>query len=442
MNQGKLAKKIATAKNFENKKSVKKMSKDIMEDTSVTINSQFLAKTKITIIGGGGIAAIELPRLARELRRNGAEIQFCITENCLKFIGIESLRWASRNEVIINPSGLAEHICTSDAIVVSPATADLIAKASNGICSDGATTLLQSALGQKKTIIFCPTMHESLSNSPFVDENKEKLKNIEGVYFTAPRQEEGKDKLPAPDILAINIAHIINKRKLFPDNSKKVLITLGGTRALLDPVRCITNLSTGNLGIEVAKVFYAMGIDLTLLTASTTKDVPKYENIQCINLPNYSDMFEYLKEINENKYNGIIHLVAGSDFIPKSLSHSKISSKNETLRIDLVKAEKIIDLENLAKIPYKAGAKLTSGDQEDGLKVSYELIRKKNLDALLWSSSNTAWDKKAEHSGVFIHIDDGNKKETSVNGKKEMALQFYFSFINFLENRKLKKQKA
>ncbi|KAB8027782.1 phosphopantothenoylcysteine decarboxylase [Fluviispira multicolorata] len=436
MNQGKLTKKTATAKNFENKNSIKKTSKDIMEDTSVTLNSQFLSNTKITIVGGGGIAAIELPKLARELRRQGAEIQFCVTENCLKFIGLESLRWASRSEVIINPTGLAEHICTSDAIVVTPATADIISKASNGICSDGATTLLQSALGQKKTIIFCPTMHESLSNSPIVDENKEKLKNIEGVYFTTPRQEEGKDKLPSPDILSINIAHIINKRKLFLDNPKKVLITLGGTRALLDPVRCITNLSTGSLGIEVAKIFYSMGINLTLLAANTSREIPKYENAQLINLPNYTDMYDYLKEINENKYNGIIHLVAGSDFIPKSLSHSKISSKNENLRVDLVKAEKIIDLENLAKISFKAAAKLTSGEKEEGLKISNEMIRKKHLNALLWSSSNTAWNKKTEHSGVFVQNLDGISKEINVNGKKEMALQFYLSFIEYLKHKK------
>ncbi|MBX9838721.1 MAG: hypothetical protein K2X69_10480, partial [Silvanigrellaceae bacterium] len=161
MNQGKLTKKKVSAKNLSVESSKKSLKSLPIKDTQVIKTSQFLLNTKITIIGGGGIAATELPKLARELRRQGAEAQFCITENCLKFIGIESLRWASNNEVIINPSGLAEHICTSDALVISPATADLISKTSNGICSDGATTLIQSALGMNKTIIYCPTMHES-----------------------------------------------------------------------------------------------------------------------------------------------------------------------------------------------------------------------------------------------------------------------------------------
>lgn len=124
-------------------------------DTDVQIKSNFLQNFKVTIIGGGGIAAIELPKLARALRRLGASVQFIVTENCLKFIGIDSLRWASNAEVIINPSGLAEHICTSDGVVVTPATADLISKVAHGICSDGATTFLQSALGLKKDNYIC-----------------------------------------------------------------------------------------------------------------------------------------------------------------------------------------------------------------------------------------------------------------------------------------------
>lgn len=99
-----------------------------MHDTSVQVNTDFLENQKISLVCGGGIASIEAPKLARELRRHGASVQFYITEACLKFVGLESLRWASQNEVILNPSGLVEHICTSDAVVVAPATADLISK--------------------------------------------------------------------------------------------------------------------------------------------------------------------------------------------------------------------------------------------------------------------------------------------------------------------------
>jgi phosphopantothenoylcysteine decarboxylase / phosphopantothenate---cysteine ligase len=439
MNLRKLSKKNASTKKSSDESNTNDSKNSLLKDTQVQNISQFLASTKITIIGGGGIAATELPKLSRELRRHGAEIHFCVTENCLKFIGMESLRWASGNEVVINPSGLAEHICTSDALVISPATADIISKSSNGICSDGATTLIQSALGMGKTIIFCPTMHESLSFSPIIEENKEKLKRMEGVFFTRPRNEEGKEKLPLPEILSINIAHIINKRKLYSSKGKRTLVTLGGTRTMLDPVRCITNLSTGSLGIEVAKTFYAMGIDLTLLCANTNKTVPIYDNEEIISLPNYQDMYDYLKDINENKFDGIIHLVAGSDFAPRSISHSKISSKQESLRIDLVKTKKIIDLEHLAKIPFKAAAKLTSGSQEEGIGVAKEMLNKKNLNSLLYSNSSSAWDKNPEHSGIFLKNTNGQINEICVNGKKEMAVQFYLSFKDYIDKKKDKK---
>jgi len=435
MNQRKLTKKKVYAKNLSVGSSDKSSESALIKDTQVIKTSQFLSNTKITIIGGGGIAATELPKLARELRRQGAEVQFCITENCLKFIGIESLRWASNNEVIINPSGLAEHICTSDAIVVSPATADLISKTSNGICSDGATTLIQSALGMSKTIIFCPTMHESLSFSPIIEENKEKLKKMDGVFFTNPRIEEGKEKLPLPNILAINICHIINKRKYYSNKIRKVLLTIGGTRAMIDPVRCVTNLSTGSLGIEVAKTFYAMGIETTVLCANTNKEVPEYDQSKILHLPNYNEMYDYLKEINHNKYDGILHLVAGSDFSPKSISNSKISSKEETLRIDLIRAKKILDIDDLSKISFKAAAKLTSGSEIEGLEIAKKMLINKKLSAVLHSTSDSAWNKEKEHHGTIIKNTNGHIEETCVNGKKEMAVQFYLSFKDFFDNK-------
>ncbi|APJ02813.1 phosphopantothenoylcysteine decarboxylase [Silvanigrella aquatica] len=434
MNQRKVSKRNESATNLSNESNAKNLNKTTLQDTQVEIVSRFLANTKITIVGGGGIAATELPKLARELRRHGAEVHFCVTENCLKFIGIESLRWASSNEVVVNPSGLAEHICTSDALVISPATADVISKASNGICSDGATTLIQSALGMRKTIIFCPTMHESLAFSPIIEENKNKLKSMDGVFFTLPRSEEGKEKLPLPEILAINIAHIINKRKLYFNDSIKTIVTLGGTRTMIDPVRCITNLSTGSLGIQVAKTFYAMGIELTLLCAQTNKSIPEYDNQEIVSLPNYQDMYEYLNNINASKYEGIIHLLAGSDFTPKKTSKSKISSKQDSLNIELIKTKKILDMEHLSKIPFKAAAKLTSDNSLESLNIAKDLLNKKSLNAILHNDSSTAWNKTQTHPGTFLSI--YNNEGISVQGNQEISQQFYLSFQNYLLNKK------
>ena len=399
-----------------------------IDDTDIQKISSYLDNCKVTVVSGGGIAAVEIPRLARELRRHNAGVQICMTENCLKFVGIESMRWASQNEVILNPSGLSEHICTSDVVVVSPATADLISKIKNGICSDAATTLVQSALGLKKTVIFCQTMHDSMANSPIIIENVNYLKNLPNVFFIEPRKEEGKQKIPDVETLAMNICHITNKQR--NKIKEHLLITYGGTRVMLDPVRCMTNLSTGVTGIEVAKLFYGMGYNLTILAANTNHRLPLYEGIQVHYLPNYNDMFEFSLNINPKKYDGLIHLVAASDFIPDKFENSKISSGKTKLTIAFSKTKKLLSETKLKDIVYKAAAKLTAGDikDSDGLEQAKKLLTENNLNAVFWNTAGDAWSNNKSHAGIFLEMQDKHIHQEKIKEKKQIALLYFNSF--------------
>ena len=398
-----------------------------LEDTGVNIKTSFLKGLRITVVSGGGIAAIEVPRFVRELRRHGAETRVCITANCLKFIGLESLRWASQNEVIQNPTGLSDHICTSDIVVVVPATADLISKISHGICSDGATTFVQSALGGNKTVLFCQTMHDSLSNSPVIQKNMDDLKKIPHVHFISPRKEEGKQKIPDVQTLALEVCHMANKIK--NQRKENILITYGGTRVMLDPVRCITNISTGNLGMEVTNLFYGMGYSLTVLAANTTQSLPQLEDIKFNFLPNYQDMFDFCSHIKPDDYQGLIHLVAGSDFIPQKVENSKIQSQLDKLTLILTKAKKLITQTKLNKISYKAAAKLTAGETKAaGLKKAHEFLNENHLDAVFWNTAADAWSGNNNHSGVFIEKAKNKINEITVDHKNEIALCYLNSF--------------
>ncbi len=402
----------------------------IIEDTSVHKTSHYLDNYKISVVSGGGIAAVEIPRFIRELRRHGATTQIYMTENCLKFVGIESMRWASQNEVIINPSGLSEHICTSDVVVIAPATADLISKIKNGICCDAATTLVQSALGAKKIVIFCQTMHDSLANSPIILENKDYLKKLPNVFFVEPRKEEGKQKIPDVETLAMNICHIVNKQK--KNIKEHILLTFGGTRVMLDPVRCITNLSTGALGIEVAKLFYGMGYTLTILAANTIHNLCNYgEDFYIHNLPEYSDLFDFASRIDPKKFDGLIHLVAASDFTPDKLEENKISSNTNKLTVTFSKTKKLLSLTKLQEISYKAAAKLTGGEVEEGLKQAKELITTYNLNAVFWNSAQDAWNNKKTHNGVFLENKNTIITQENVDSKKQIALCYFNSFVKF-----------
>lgn len=405
------------------------------QDTDVKIHSQFLEKQKIALICGGGIAAIEAPRLARELRRHGASIQFFVTESCLKFVGIESLRWSSQSEVIVNPSGLAEHICTSDAVVIAPATADLISKATHGICSDGATTLIQSALGLKKPVLFCPTMHNSMFDSPIVKRNCETLQNLEHVFFMPSRKEEGKEKLQEPNLLAMDIAYIINKKRLHK-KERNLLLTFGGTRTKIDPARCITNLSTGNLGLSVLNYFYGMGVTPTVFSASTTSSVPNYAHIKKCFLPEYNDFLSAMKKEDLSLFDGLIHILAASDFTPTHISENKIESNQSELVIKLSKTKKIIDEIDLQKLHYKAAAKLTSMDSQDGVVQAKSMLNKYKLNAIFWNSIDSAWTAEEPHSGIFIQKNDAKISEEKTEGKIHIAKCFYQSFIKAMSEEK------
>lgn len=409
----------------------------MIPDTAVQIQAQFLEKQKIALICGGGIAAIEAPRLARELRRYGASIQFFVTESCLKFVGIESLRWSSQNDVIVNPSGLAEHICTSDAVVIAPATADLIAKSAHGICSDGATTLIQSALGLNKPVLFCPTMHGSMFDSPLVKKNCEILQNLEQVFFMKPRKEEGKEKLQEPSLLAMDIAHVINRTRLHK-KARTILITLGGTRTKIDPARCITNLSTGNLGLSILNYFYGMGVEPTVFAGLTEKKIPTYANLKTLFLPEYDDFLSAMKNADFSSFDGLIHILAASDFTPMHISEQKIESNQAELTIKLSKTKKIIDEIDLQKLRYKAAAKLTSIDTPDGVIQAKSMLNKYKLNAIFWNSANRAWATEKPHSGIFIERRETKIWEEATEGKAHTAKCFYQSFLRSISEEREK----
>lgn len=164
------------------------------QDLQVDQINDELAGKRIGIGVTGGIAAIVTPLIARQFRRYGAEVTCYATENAFKFIGEASLEWATEKAVVRGLSGLAEHICMEDAIVVAPATLNTVNKIYNGIADNPVTTLVASALGAQVPVYIAPGMHMSLYNNPIFQKN---LKDIGkyGVKVIEPRFGENKAKI-------------------------------------------------------------------------------------------------------------------------------------------------------------------------------------------------------------------------------------------------------
>jgi phosphopantothenoylcysteine decarboxylase/phosphopantothenate--cysteine ligase len=375
------------------------------DDLNVELRSKALKGVKVALCIGGGIAAIEVPRVTRELRRNGASVRIYATENALRFIGLDALEWASTQPVVVSASGLAEHIATDDLVVVLPATADLIAKAASGICPDACTTYIQSALGQELPIYIVATMHDSLRQSPAFKLNFERLAQFPGVELLQARVEEGKWKSPTPDQLALEIAHRFNSRTVLREKGKKLraLVTLGGTSVPIDSARSITNASTGTLGkIIVEQLLYA-GIEATALCGHHSVSLPECSGLHVVAAKDFEEFENWISnESNISGFDALFHVAAISDFRPTQKSTGKIDSNLQGFSIEMEQLPKLIKNKNLQKIQFKVACKYTSGASPEERAKALKLLDDNSLNAVYWNWGPESFGSSGESQGVIL----------------------------------------
>ena len=401
-----------------------------MDDLDVTRTTDCLQGVRVALCLGGGIAAVESPRVIRELRRMGAQVKVFATENALRFVGKDALEWASTQSVICHSSGLAEHIATKeDLILVLPATADLIAKAALGICPDACTTFIQSALGLKKPVFFCPTMHDSLRESPAFLRNLDLLGGYPGVELIQPRVEEGKWKSPTPELLALEIAFRFNRQRRRSDrqNPGRALVTLGGTLVRIDSARAICNFSTGMLGGKVIRHLLEQGTEVVALCGSMQTALPECSGLKTISTPFFNELSSWLEnEANTKNFDALFHLAAISDYAPEISSTEKISSDAEQLQLNLRKLPKLIELNSLAGIPFKFACKYTHSNSPQEMAKANTLLEKMSLDGVYWNWSEAAFGRNAHHTGLLVSK-SGQKTEIISKGDAAEAIAKLFT---------------
>lgn len=183
------------------------------EDLQVERLGNQLNGYRIGLCITGGIAAIESPKIARQLRRYGAEVKCYVTSESLKFVGADSLIWGSGQEVVGTLTGKAEHICLEDLVLVAPATLNTINKVFAGVADNSVTCLIASALGKKVPVYIAPTMHISLYNNPFFQENLKKAERY-GVKIIEPRFGENKAKIPRTRDIVNEIINYFERDKV------------------------------------------------------------------------------------------------------------------------------------------------------------------------------------------------------------------------------------
>jgi len=293
---------------------------------------------EIVLCVTGSVAAIEAVKLARELRRHKIKIKCFMSDDACEIIHPHVMEFATDQEVILELTGKIEHVkyAQADLIIVAPATANVISKFAYKIADNPINTLLITAFGYKTPIIFVPSMHYSMYQA--ILENINKLER-DGINFIKPKIEENKAKFPDINDIVLHALKEISDKSL---QDKKILVSAGSTYEAIDPVRGITNRSSGKTGVEIAREAFIRGAEVTMLCGKM--DVPVPLIFREVNVQSTEEMQDELKKLLKNQ-DIFISAAAVSDFIPeKSVQENtdKISSDNDII-LKLKRAPKIIN---------------------------------------------------------------------------------------------------
>ncbi len=245
--------------------------------------TELLAGKRIVVGVAGSIAAIEVPRIVRELIRHGADVRAVMSGEAARLIGPETLEWATGHPPVLQLTGNVEHVTLlgpgegqADLYLVAPATANSISKIAHGIDDTPVTSCASVALGGRVPMMLAPAMHAHMGINPAIRENLEKLAGW-GVGIIAGPAAEGEEKIASPEEIAAAVLHRLARG---PWAGRKVVVIGGASREAIDAVRSITNESSGRSAVALASQAYYRGADTVLWAGSLEVPVPPWVRVE------------------------------------------------------------------------------------------------------------------------------------------------------------------
>jgi phosphopantothenoylcysteine decarboxylase / phosphopantothenate---cysteine ligase len=394
-------------------------SKDILG----TQGSQLEGK-KIVLCITGSVAAYRAVDLARLLMRHNADVHAVMTESTASMLlNPEIMKWATGNDVVTKLTGDLEHIILadygmSDLIIVYPCTANTLGKAAAGIDDTPVTSILSVALGSRIPIIVAPAMHEAMYDNIFVQQNVSKLK--EHMIFIEPKMEGGKAKVADPEhILNATISVLSNKVSL---SGKRVLVTAGSTIEYIDPIRVMTNLSSGKMGIAIAQEAQRMGATVTLVYGHGTLN-PATGKIVRVNTG--EEMYKaVVSELSSKRYDIVVMAAAVADFAPAKKSDKKIDTKLGKMELSFVATRKIIDeVKKISKDTFLVAFKADYCVSESVLiEKAYRKLKESDADIIVANDlGRKGSEPGSDKNEVFIVDSDKKIVHLPIESKTQVA---------------------
>lgn len=383
-----------------------------------------LSGKKIVLCVAGSVAAYKAIELARLLMRHGAHVT-CVTSDAVtKLVRPEYFKWATGNEVITKLTGELEHIRLadynqSDLVIVYPATANTLGKLANGIDDTPVSTVLTVGFGSKIPILMCLAMHASMYENLAVKKNIKFLKNK--IEFLSPNLIEGKAKSPEPEDVLENVLKKFGSSSVL--KNKKVLITAGPTIEQIDPIRAITNQSSGKTGVSLASELISAGAKVTFIYGPGNEKAPKGAKI--INVVSSKEMHSAVKLELKKKFDIVIMAAAVADYIPTIQNKNKIKSSKSSMNISLKKAPKIIDeikkyQNDVLLVGFKAETNVT---KDQLIKSAQKKLKESAADMIIANDIGSIRYKKNPKNNQVIIVDS---KKNIVSGwmNKEKIAKF------------------
>lgn len=389
-----------------------------------------MSKEKCVVMGvTGGIAVYKALDIISALRKKNVDVRVIMTKHAMEFVNPITFQAISQNIVTTDmfeepKAWEIQHISLAkraDVFLVAPATANIIGKVANGIADDMLSTTIMAT---KAKVIFAPAMNTNMYENPIVQENIKKLKNL-GYEFIEPSSgrlacgDEGKGKLaPVQNIVDITMSNLYDKKDLV---GKKVLVTAGPTRAEIDPVRFISNHSTGKMGYAIAEEARDRGADVTLISGPTNEEPPI--GVNTIKITTNSEMRDKVLSLYDNS-DIVIKSAAVADYKPKEYSNQKIKKGEGSLVIELVRDNDILkELGDKKKNQILVGFAAESQNVVENAK---KKIEKKNLDYIVANditSKDTGF--ASSDNKVIIITKEGKEFALEKMSKRKVARNLF-----------------
>ncbi len=385
-----------------------------------------MLKGKTVVLGvTGSIAAYKMANVASMLVKLHADVHVIMTENACQFITPVTFETLTGNKCMVdtfdrNFQFHVAHISIAkkaDVLLVAPASANVIGKLANGIADDMLTTTAMACTCQK---IVAPAMNTNMYHNPILQDN---LKKLEGYGFTVIAPEKGllacrdigDGKMPSEDVL---VGHILREIAHEKDLAgMKVIVTAGPTQESVDPVRYITNHSTGKMGYELAKAAMLRGAEVTLVSGVTNLEPPMF--VDYVQVKSAGDMFEAMKSrFLDNDI--IIKAAAVADYKPKNYSDEKTKKKDGEMSIELDRTQDILKYlgEHRREGQFYCGFSMETQNMLENSRVKLD---KKNIDMVVANNLKIAGSGFGTDTNVVTMISKEEEIQLELLSKAEVA---------------------